>query len=82
VAQARAETAARAAAQSAALAGRLWMPPPLTARLAAAHGAALSMLDGLAARLAAARAGFAALPLREDAPAAEPLPVALERAPS
>jgi MoxR-like ATPase len=80
----RAEHAAVAAAlaeQQQALAGRLWMPPELQAKLHARHAAALALLDGLTTRLAAVRTGFAALPLREAAATdTEPDPVALEAA--
>ena len=79
VAASRAEVHARAQAQAAALATRLWMPPALCARLAHAHARALSMLDALAARLAATRAGFAALPCDEHATAA-PAPIAIAEA--
>jgi MoxR-like ATPase len=78
VAQARAEVAARAQAQARALAGRVWMPPALCAKLAEAHAQALQMLDGIASRLAAAREGFAALPSRDEPEAHEPQPVAIE----
>lgn len=78
VAAARRTLAARADAQARALAPRLWWPPAQVMRAAAAHAASLQALDALAARLAAARAGFAALPC--DAAAAgdaAPAPVAL-----
>ena len=67
---------ARAQAQASALAARVWMPPTLCARLASAHAKALAMLDDMAARLAATRAGFAALPCDERATAA-PVPIAI-----
>jgi MoxR-like ATPase len=75
----------RLAAQQAALATRLWMPPGLVATLHGRLQAALDLLAGLAARLAAAREGFAALPVREaaaqeDAREETPAPVALEGA--
>jgi hypothetical protein len=60
------------------------MPPGLVDRLNGRFAQALALLDGLAARLAATRAGFAALPLRDDAEAAAataPAPVALEPVP-
>jgi MoxR-like ATPase len=81
VATARAQLQARAEAQARTLAGRLWMPPSLRQRLAAAHAAALHSHEGLAARLAATRAGFAALPC-DDAASADtaPAPVPLEPA--
>jgi MoxR-like ATPase len=76
-----AAVAAALAAQQQALAGRLWMPPELQAKLHARHAAALDLLDGLAARLVTTRAGFAALPLREaTATDTAPDPVTLETA--
>lgn len=79
VANARRELAARAEALARALASRLWWPPSLVARAAGAHDAALQALDALAARLAAARAGFGALPCDARAgAAAAPAPVVLE----
>ena len=48
---------------------RLWMPAPLQAALLAGPDATLALLQDFAARLAAARAGFAALPC--DAVAAD-----------
>ena len=79
VAASRAETHAGAQALSSALATRLWMPPALRAQLTNAHAKALSMLDGMLARLAATRAGFAALPCDEHASAA-PAPIAIAEA--
>ena len=76
VATSRTEVHARAQAQANALATRLWMPPALCEHLAHAQAVALSMLDALAARLAATRAGFAALPCDEQASAA-PAPIAI-----
>lgn len=76
VAASLAELQARAQAQASVLATRVWMPPALIAKLADAHGKALSMLGHLAARLAAIRAGFAALPCDELASAA-PAPIAI-----
>jgi MoxR-like ATPase len=73
VAALRADVQTRAQAQAAALATRLWMPPTLCARLAQAHAKALSMLDGIAQRLAATRAGFAGLPCDAHATAAPAL---------
>ena len=74
----------RLAEQQALLAPRLWMPPGLVEGLHARVQAALDLLQGLSDRLAAARAGFAALPLREATPegASEmaPAPVDLEAA--
>jgi MoxR-like ATPase len=79
VAASRAEVLAQAQAQASALAARVWMPPTLCAHLANAHARALRMLDGLAARLAATRAGFAALPCDERATAA-PAPISIAEA--
>jgi MoxR-like ATPase len=79
VAASRADVQARAQAQAGALAVRVWMPPSLCARLAEAHAKALSMLDDIAERLAATRAGFAALPCDEHATAA-PAPIAIAEA--
>jgi MoxR-like ATPase len=76
VAASQAELQARAQAQASALATRVWMPPSLCAHLASAHANALSVQGGIAQRLAATRAGFAALPCDEHATAA-PLPVAI-----
>jgi hypothetical protein len=47
------------------LSGRLWMPPDLKAQLLQRHDAALDRLGDWAARLEAARLGFAALPVDE-----------------
>ena len=78
----RAEAAHRATAQALAalqsrLAGRLWLPPELVAGWTGAHAQTLARLDSLLARLAATRAGFAALPQDPDLPATAPprLPV-------
>jgi len=81
VADARAALAARADAQARALAPRLWLPPSLVTQAAAAHTRALAWLDGVAARLAEAHAGFAALPCDASATdVAAPAPVTLEAA--
>jgi MoxR-like ATPase len=81
VADARAALAARADAQARALAGRLWLPPSLAAQETDAHARALAWLDDVAARLAANRAGFAALPCDATARDADaPAPVVLEAA--
>lgn len=78
VAAARAEVDASAQAQARALADRVWMPPALRAHLAQAHARALTMLGGMAQRLAATRAGFAALPCDHAAgSAAAPEPICL-----
>jgi MoxR-like ATPase len=79
VAALRTDVRSRAQAQASALTMRVWMPPSLCARLADAHAQALSMLDAIAMRLAAARAGFAALPCDEQATAA-PAPIAIAEA--
>lgn len=79
VAASRADVQARAQAQASALANRVWIPSALLEHLANAHAKALSMLDGLAARLAATRAGFAALPRDEHATAA-PAPIDIPEA--
>ncbi len=76
VAASRTEVQARAQAQASALATRVWMPPALREHLADAHARALHLLEAIAARLAAAHAGFAALPCDEQASAA-PRPVAI-----
>lgn len=66
----------RLAAQTAA---RLWLPPSLAARWAAAHGHTLAVLAGLIATLERSRNGFAALPVDDTAAADEPpAPVALQ----
>jgi MoxR-like ATPase len=60
------------------LAGRVWLPPTLAARLVGAHDDTLAMLAERRARLAATRAGFAALPLDPQLPAVAPVPVVVE----
>ncbi len=83
VAAARAQVEAMAQAQARALAARVWMPPALRAQLAVAHARALQMLNGIAARLAATRAGFAALPCDEGASsAAVPAPMVVAAEPA
>jgi MoxR-like ATPase len=47
------------------IAGRLWLPPELVQRWTGAHRDTLALLDAMAARLSAARDGFAALPRDE-----------------
>jgi len=74
----RDEVAAAAAALRRQLAGRLWLPPALAARLADAHVRTLAVLDALLDRLRQARAGYAALPLDEQSAAPPPAPVRLE----
>lgn len=65
------------AALEAGLAGRLWLPPDLAATLLERRRATLATLEGLGDRLAAARAGFAALPVDPQQPEQVPEPVAL-----
>lgn len=72
---------AQLADQQQLLAGRLWMPPALVARLHGRLADGIALLQALAARGAATRAGFAALPQREASAAdAAPAPVQLEPA--
>ena len=59
-----------------ALQGRLWLPPELALQWTAAKQGTLTMLDTLLARLTAARAGYAALPVDEAQPALAPEPIA------
>jgi MoxR-like ATPase len=73
----REPVAAQAAQLAADLARRLWLPPELAQRLRAGPAATLALLDALAARLQATRAGFAALPVDAALPAAVPEPVAV-----
>jgi MoxR-like ATPase len=69
---------AEADALAAALRQRLWLPPELAWQMLEAKAATLATVQSLAARLAAAREGFAALPVDADAaPALPPEPVAL-----
>jgi MoxR-like ATPase len=77
VAAERAAVQAHAQAQARALADRLWLPPSLRTHLAQQCSNALALLDGVAQRLAEARAGFAALPRDEtdDPSARAPAPV-------
>ncbi len=83
VAAARAQVEAISQTQARALAGRVWMPPALCAHLAAAHARALQMLNGIAARLAATRASFAALPCDEGASSvAVPAPMVVAAEPA
>lgn len=78
--------AARAALQAqhdrlaARLAGRLWLPPALAQGWLDAHRQSLATVAALQHRLAASRAGFAALPLDAQLPAVAPAPVATEPA--
>jgi len=59
------------------LAGRLWLPPELGEAWCGAHRRTLAVLDAYLARLHACRAGFAALPVDAQMPAAAPVPVAI-----
>jgi MoxR-like ATPase len=60
------------------LATRLWMPPDLKAQALQRHEAALAQLAGWAQRLAAAREGFAQLPVNDtDDASAGPAPAAV-----
>jgi MoxR-like ATPase len=70
LAQAREPVAAQAAELARQVAGRLWLPPDLAQRMTAAHAQTLALIDGLAARLAAARQGYAALLVDETSTAA------------
>ena len=63
-----------------ALAGRLWLPPDLSARWCGAHQQTLDALDAAAQRLRAVHQGFAALPVDECAPAQAPDRVAIDAA--
>jgi len=65
---ARQAAAAALAGLQARLAGRLWLPPALAAQWCAAHEATRDTATALAARAAAARAGFAALKVDEALP--------------
>ncbi len=56
------------AALQARLAGRLWLPPELAARWCGAHEATRAAAQALADRLAAVRAGFAALKVDDRLP--------------
>lgn len=76
-AAARDDVAAAARALDARLAGRLWLPPADATRWRAAHAHTLAVLDALRARLAALRAGFAALPVDDSLPARVPPPIAV-----
>jgi len=77
VAAARAPVQAALQALQARLAGRLWLPPVLADEWCGAHRQTLATLDGYGARLAATRAGFAALRIDETLPPRAPDPVAL-----
>lgn len=68
---------ARRSALQHALAGRLWLPPSLAATLLGNLDRTIALLEGLQARLAAARAGFAATPVDDTLPPAVPEPIAI-----
>ncbi len=59
------------------IAARLWLPPTLAATLLAGPATTLDAARTLLARLHAARAGFADLPVDEALPAAAPAPIAV-----
>jgi MoxR-like ATPase len=73
-----AAAAERASRLDTALAGRLWLPPTLAARMRGALAHTAGVLAALCARLAHARSGFAALPVDEALATVAPAPVALE----
>ena len=77
VAAALAEVQAAADALAARCAPRLWLPPSRVQRWSARYAAASAQLAGWAVRLAAARTGFAALPIDEGDAGAAPAPVPL-----
>jgi MoxR-like ATPase len=56
--------------------GRLWLPPELAEGLIGTKRKTVAMLDALVARLSAARAGYAALPIDNALPEDTPQPVA------
>ena len=59
------------------LAQRLWLPPSLAAAILTARERTLALLDNLSARLEAAAAGYAELPVSIDLPAQVPEPIEL-----
>jgi MoxR-like ATPase len=59
-----------------ALHGRVWLPPQLAEGLIGTKRSTVAMLDALVARLSAARAGYAALPMDPRLPATPPQAVA------
>jgi MoxR-like ATPase len=71
------ELRAGLAALEAALAGRLWLPPELAQQLLHNRRETLAALEGLLQRLAATRAGFAALPVDDGLAGQAPEPVAI-----
>jgi MoxR-like ATPase len=72
----RAQAAAALAALQARLAGRIWLPPRTAAAWCGAHQATRDGAAALAGRLAAVRAGFAALKVDDSLPPEVPPPVA------
>ncbi|HSV70820.1 MAG TPA: AAA family ATPase [Methylibium sp.] len=70
----------RAAAAEAALREAPWLPPALAARIAAGHAGSVATVEALLARLDAARAGFAALPVDPALAEAPPRPVKWDEA--
>ena len=77
---ARQAASAALAELRAGVAGRLWLPPERAAAWCAAHEQTLAIASTLTERLHAVRAGFAALKVDPDLPAAEPAPVAVSTA--
>ncbi len=73
----RGPIAARLDALRRALHGRLWLPPELVASMLGAVESTLATLDALIERLAAARDGFASLPVDASLEDEVPAPVAL-----
>lgn len=64
-----------------AMAAHDWLPPSWRARIGAVHEARVAQANGWCARLAAARAGFAALPVDDALAGESPAPVAWDAAP-
>jgi MoxR-like ATPase len=80
VAAARAAAQAARAALAGALHDRFWIPPSVAQRWLARHDEAGALLEADAARLAAVRAGFAALPVDPGVEGDVPAPVPIESA--
>lgn len=80
VAAALAQAEAARADLLAATQARLWLPAPLVQRWLGRHDAVIDLLSTFAARLQAARAGFAGLPVDEHIAGDDPAPVAYEDA--
>jgi len=57
---------------------RLWIPPSMLGRWLARHDAAVALLDDFATRLAALRAGFAALPVEAGVEGEVPAPLSID----